>query len=419
MKYLLNLLLFSTLFICSIGCDKDDDDIIVDPEPEIEIELETPTSNVEFVTIPDEGDIATFEMGATEVTNEEYKDYLNAAYAQGLVTMTPSREPHYGLTPASDDNMVFDAVTGNPLIYLAGSRVVKDHNKDGTYELREMENPLNRCYIEFNTSTNQFQIVDPAEVDWSQYFDTNKYPNVVDSIDDWAELNKANTGRYSYGDLDKQLPTKEEVSTWPVTFVRYFGADAFAKYYGYDIPTQAQWKVAARAGAGYTISTNDGEPPNAGQTSGDTDYGANEDAINAWFDSSNGAWFMGAPVPATHLQSVRRLAPNAYGLYSMGGNTWEWTADWYEPDPSIPADPFFNQSGTYFIDGEDDREPITLDDIRIDKTQPEGQNNQYMKSAMGGAHNFPHATMNLENRNPHPFLADANDHFGFRVMRTN
>ena len=368
-------------------------------------------STVELVTIPGNDEIPTFQMGTTEVTNEQYKDFLNQAYKQGLITMTPSRKPYFTLDEYSDENMVFDKVTGNPLIYLGGSRVIKDHNKDGEIEVHEMENPLNRCYIEFNKEINEFQIVDPTKVDWQQYFDTTKYPGVVDSIDDWAELNSEKTGRFGYGDIDKKPPTIEEVATWPVTFVRYFGADAFAKFYGYDIPTQAQWKLAAAAGKEYMDSTNDGEEAN----SGITESGIDETAINVWFDPSDAAWLFGEPVPATHVQPVKRLAPNAYGLYSMGGNVYEWTADWYKPDPNQETDPFFNRTGEQFVDGEDGREPITLDDIRIDKTKPLSKNNQYLKSGIGGAHNFPSRALNIDAWNPHPFLAEANDHFGFRV----
>ena len=71
----------------------------------------------------------------------------------------------------------------------------------------------------------------------------------------------------------------------------------------YRLPTEAEWEYAARAG-----------------TRGDR-YG-NVDAI-AWYDGNSGA--------RTH--PVGRKAPNAFGLYDMLGNVWEWVEDWYGDYP--------------------------------------------------------------------------------------
>ena len=66
----------------------------------------------------------------------------------------------------------------------------------------------------------------------------------------------------------------------------------------YRLPTEAEWEYAARAG-----------------TSGDR-YG-NLGAI-AWYEDNSG--------DRTH--PVGRKAPNAWGLYDMLGNVWEWVEDW-------------------------------------------------------------------------------------------
>jgi formylglycine-generating enzyme required for sulfatase activity len=75
--------------------------------------------------------------------------------------------------------------------------------------------------------------------------------------------------------------------------------------YHYRLPTEAEWEYAARAGR----ST---QPPDAA----------------AWFDRNGG----GQTHPAGQKQ------PNAWGLYDMGGNVWEWVQDWYDESYYSNAD---------------------------------------------------------------------------------
>ncbi|MBF0096968.1 MAG: SUMF1/EgtB/PvdO family nonheme iron enzyme [Magnetococcales bacterium] len=68
---------------------------------------------------------------------------------------------------------------------------------------------------------------------------------------------------------------------------------------GYRLPTEAEWEFAARAGG---------------------EVGAPPDAV-AWHSENSGG--------CTH--PVGEKAANAFGLYDMGGNVWEWVSDWYDP----------------------------------------------------------------------------------------
>ena len=98
----------------------------------------------------------------------------------------------------------------------------------------------------------------------------------------------------------------------PVVSVSWFMAQRFTeelskmdKEFEYRLPTEAEWEYAARAGSG---------------------------DIRPWplDDLEDYAWFINNS--GDEPQPVATRKPNAFGLYDMIGNVWEWTADWYAPD---------------------------------------------------------------------------------------
>ena len=107
---------------------------------------------------------------------------------------------------------------------------------------------------------------------------------------------------------------------FPVVAVTIEDARAYAKWKGRDLPSEAQWEWAARAGQ-----------PKAGQ---DHDQPSEANTWQGLFPVANSGedGFVG-------LAPVGCFAPNAWGLFDMIGNVWELTTDaWMPTHTPTPAE---------------------------------------------------------------------------------
>lgn len=111
---------------------------------------------------------------------------------------------------------------------------------------------------------------------------------------------------------------------YPVVQVSWDDAMAYAKWAGKRLPTEAEWERAARAGMTGEPFTWGSEPVEKGQPK-----------ANIWQghfpDRNTAADGFGRVAP------VKSFAANAYGLYDIAGNVWEWCADWYRSDYYVQA----------------------------------------------------------------------------------
>jgi formylglycine-generating enzyme required for sulfatase activity len=138
--------------------------------------------------------------------------------------------------------------------------------------------------------------------------------------DGWS-FELVGTGRVDFSKVNGaswRNPGIDQTDDHPVVDVTWNDATAFCAWLSkkeskhYRLPTEAEWEYACRAGTTTTYYTGDG--------------------VDALTDAG---WFSGNSNKGTH--PVAQKKPNAWGLYDMLGNAWEWCSDWYGNYPDGDA----------------------------------------------------------------------------------
>ena len=150
----------------------------------------------------------------------------------------------------------------------------------------------------------------------SLVFEKTAGPVDIEDFTQWWHFRFGADWRHPLGP-DSSL---DGIEDHPVVQIAYADAEAYARWAGKSLPTEAEWEYAARGGL--------------------------EGADYAWGDqlAPGGAmlanyWQGLFPFANQMLDGYERTSPvrtypaNGHGLYDMIGNVWEWTSDWYGLPP--------------------------------------------------------------------------------------
>lgn len=212
---------------------------------------------------------------------------------------------------------------GMTLVYLPAGRFLMGSNPDLDPDAFDNEFP------QHEVSLAPFWL-DQLEVSNAQYAAfLNARGNQTEDAVPWLDIGDTDVQIEQQGGSFTPLPGRADL---PVVEVTWYGAAAYCRWVGGQLPSEAQWEYAARGPANLIYPWGNGFD---GQRANFCDQRCDLDTKDLRFDDG---FAEAAPV------GTFPAGASWAGALDLGGNVWEWVNDWYSADYYLLS-PSFNPGG--------------------------------------------------------------------------
>lgn len=168
----------------------------------------------------------------------------------------------------------------------------------------------------------------------NKFFTPDIYSTVVVASSEGGKATDGAKGQPKYA-------PRQGFERYPANNVSWYGADAYCRWKGQRLPSEAEWE---KAGKGVDMRTYPwgNSPP---------------DPVKARYGQKIEDSGLHVMVPVDSLNS----GVSPYGMYNMAGNVWEWVADWYRQNYCDFCDP-----------GGDEFAGTAAEILRVERPAPAG-----------------------------------------------
>ena len=203
--------------------------------------------------------------------------------------------------------------------YLSGKTGIEKYIE---YDYSIMKYPVtNAQYIEYLKEASKNGNINITSQTVTGYYHGDE--NWPSGIYEFADFNDSNS-RIGFNPPDNFVikwrwveTRKEGYDKHPVIEITWFGANAFAEYYGLRLPTKEEWEKAARANTVNKYSWGNDFDSTSVNYSNSGDIYDNDTTPVGFYNGEN--------------NTTNSYSP--YGIYDMSGNVWEWTNSWKDQSP--------------------------------------------------------------------------------------